>query len=444
MTDPLPITPFTTPARATVRLPGSKSITNRALLLAALGGGTTTLRGALFSEDTAIMAEALRRLQFSVTADPAAATIVVEGGSGSIRAESATLDVGLAGTAARFLTALCCLARTGRFSLDGVEQMRRRPMRGLLEALQALGAAITSHGGCFPLTIDARGLRGGEVELDATESSQLLSALLMVAPLASGPVRIRLTDPGYRREYVTMTLRMMEQFGQPPARVSADGLLVEPAHGQPYRSGGGDYHVEPDTSAASYFLALPIVTGGRVNCSGLARPSLQGDAGFADRLARAGASIEVTDSGTACAFAAAPGTARAIHDDFHAISDTFLTLAAVAPLLHGETRISGIAHTRKQETDRVAAMAAELRRLGQEVDEEHDALTIRPRPLRRDVVIETYGDHRVAMSFGILGCHDLRGDGRPWLAIRHPHVCAKTFPNFFETLEQARLDSLGP
>jgi len=442
LADPLPITPFTRPARASVRLPGSKSITNRALLLAALGGGTTTVRGALFSEDTAIMAEALRRLGFAVTEDAAHATIAVEGGGGGIRASSAELFVGLAGTAARFLTALCCLAPRGRFALDGVEQMRRRPMKGLLDALESLGASIESARGFFPLTIEARGLRGGETSLDATESSQLLSALLMVAPLAASPVKIRLTDPGYRREYVSMTLRMMEQFGQPTARVSADGLLVEPPHGRAYRGGGGDYAVEPDASAASYFLALPLVTGGAIDLPGLARPSLQGDAAFADRLIPVGASIESTPTGTRCAFARG-ATGRAVHDDFHAISDTFLTLAAIAPLLAGETRLSGIAHTRKQETDRVAAMVAELRRLGQDVHEEHDAITIRPRPLRPDVQIETYGDHRFAMSFGILGCHDLHGDGRPWLAIKAPKVCAKTFPSFFETLERARLDSLA-
>ena len=443
MSEPLPIVPFTRPARATVRLPGSKSITNRALLLAALGSGTTTLRGALFSDDTVIMAEGLRRLGFTVHEDPARATITVEGGDGAVPRASADLFVGLAGTAARFLTALCCAASRGRFSLDGVEQMRRRPMKSLLDALQALGASVTSADGFLPLAIEAHGLRGGVVSLDATESSQLLSALLMVAPLASGPVRIRLTDPGYRREYVTMTLRMMEQFGQPPARVSEDGLQVEPPQGGRYASAGGDYVIEPDASAASYFLALPIVTGGRVNLPGLARPSLQGDAAFAERIARVGGIVSTSSAGTECAFdLAASGPPKAIHDDFHAISDTFLTLAAIAPLLAGETRISGIAHTRKQETDRVSAMVAELRRVGQDVEESQDAITIRPRPLRPDVQIDTYGDHRFAMSFGILGCHDLRGDGRPWLAIRNPGVCAKTFPKFFETLEQVRLDSL--
>ena len=441
--DLLPIAPFTGPARAIVRLPGSKSITNRALLLAALSGGTTTLRGALFSEDTAIMAAALRRLGFLVTEDAEGASIAVDGGGGGLRADSAELFVGLAGTAARFLTALCCLAPRGRFTLDGVEQMRRRPMRSLLDALQALGATIRSANGFFPIEIEAHGLRGGEVSLDATESSQLLSALLMVAPLAAAPVRVRLTDPGYRREYVTMTLRMMEQFGQPAALVSDDGLQVDPPHGARYRAAGGDYLVEPDASAASYFLALPLVTGGSIDLPGLVRPSLQGDAAFAERMARLGATVTATATGTTCTFTRGGSAPRGLHDDFHAISDTFLTLAAIAPLLEGETHISGIAHTRKQETDRVAAMAAELRRLGQDVHEEHDALTIRPRPLVRDVAIETYGDHRFAMSFAILGCHDLRGDGRPWLSIKDPKVCGKTFPRFFETLEQARLDSLA-
>jgi 3-phosphoshikimate 1-carboxyvinyltransferase len=422
-------------------LPGSKSITNRAMLLAALSGGETRIEGALFSEDTAIMAEALRRLGFAVAEDPAAATIRVRGGDGRIGCESADLFVGNAGTAARFLTAFCCLAPRGRFRLDGVPQMRRRPIAGLLRALEALGARIRSTAGCFPIEIEARGLDGGDVELDATESSQLLSALLMAAPLARGPVSIRLADPGYRREYVAMTLRMMEQFGQPPAAASPGGLFVRPPFGTAYRTSGDAYAVEPDASAASYFLALPLATGGTVELPGFRSRGLQGDAAFALQAARAGAAVTRTDRGVACAFDPASGRPRGIHAGFHAISDTFLTLAALAPLLEGETRITGIAHTRKQETDRVAAMAAELRRLGQDVAEEHDALTVRPAPLCPDTAIETYGDHRVAMSFGVLGCHDLHGDGRPWLSIRNPACCAKTFPAFLETLEQARLDS---
>ncbi len=442
--DPYPVPPFTMPVNATVRVPGSKSITNRAMLLAALGGGETTLTNALFSEDTAIMAEALRQLGFAVHEDAGRAEIRVRGRGGEIPAASARLFVGLAGTAARFLTALCCLAPRGRFELDGIEQMRHRPMQSLLDALESLGAQITSDHGHFPLAIEARGLRGGEVSLDARESSQLLSALLMVAPLADGPVTIRLTDPGYRREYVTMTLRMMQQFGQPASEVSADGLVVRPPSRSGYASTGAPYAVEPDASAASYFLALPLVAGGILKLPGVREPSLQGDVAFAERIVATGATVAFDDSGLHCHFRPEARPAHGIAGDFHAISDTFLTLAAIAPLLAGETRITGIAHTRKQETDRVTAMAGELRRLGQDVTEEYDALTIRPQPLSAGQTIETHGDHRFAMSFGILGSYDLHQDGRPWLAIKHPGVCAKTFPEFFTVLEKARHESCRP
>ncbi len=439
--DPYPVPPFTAPARSSVRLPGSKSITNRAMMLAALADGATTLERALFSQDTVIMAESLRRLGFSVREDAANEAIHIGAGNGSGRSDSAELFVGLAGTAARFLTALCCASPKGRYKIDGVPQMRRRPMKSLLDALSALGARIQSADGFLPLEIDAGGLSGGEVELDATSSSQLLSALLMVAPLARGPVRIRLADPGYRREYVSMSLRMMEQFGQPAATISEDGLLVEPPAGVPYRSPGPRYVVEPDASAASYFLALPIVTKGWIQLPGMPADSLQGDAAFAARLAAIGAQITRPAAGLTSSFE--NGARRvAIQKNFHAISDTFLTLAAIAPLLDGVTRVTGIAHTRKQETDRVAGMARELRKLGQEVIEEHDALEIHPRPLVPGVEIETYHDHRFAMSFGILGCHDLHGDGRPWLSIRDPGCCAKTFPRFFEVLERVREEGM--
>jgi 3-phosphoshikimate 1-carboxyvinyltransferase len=441
LADPYPVTPFVRPADATVALPGSKSITNRALLLAALAQGETTLEGALFSEDTAIMADSLRRMGFALETDETHQRVTIGGRAGEIPAPEAQLFVGLAGTAARFLTALCCAAPTGRFEIDGVPQMRKRPMRGLLEALRALGASIETVDGFLPLRIAASGLDGGEVELDATSSSQLLSALLMVAPLARGPVRVRLADPSYRREYVTMTLRMMEHFGQPPAGYSADGLLVEPKHGHAYRSPGGRFAVEPDASAASYFLALPVVSGGRVRLPGIPRDSLQGDTAFTDVVRAVGATIEHGRDGLVCAFPRG-SKPSAVQRDFHPISDTFLTLAAIAPLLDGVTRITGIAHTRKQETDRVSGMATELRKLGQHVIEEHDSLEIHPRPLVPHTVIETYHDHRFAMSFAVLGCHDLLGTGRPWLSIRNPACCAKTFPRFFETLEEARARSM--
>ncbi|PTY01229.1 3-phosphoshikimate 1-carboxyvinyltransferase [Opitutus sp. ER46] len=436
----LPIPPFTQPARGEVTLPGSKSLTNRALLLAALCREPVTLTGALFSEDTHLMAEALRRLGFDVAADAAKHTVTVGGQSRAFAGKTVALFVGLAGTAARFLTALCATAPAGVYLIDGVAQMRKRPMRPLLEALRALGADIRCLGeeGFFPIEIRARGLRGGRVTLDASESSQLLSALLMVAPRAAQPLEIQLIG-GVRWPFVRMTTRLMEHFGQPAVEpVAEDTLRV--AAGRPYTLASGRYAVEPDATAASYFLALPLATGGTLRVADLRGPGegLQGDTAFATVLQQIGLSVTPLAEG-GLKVALPRGTPpQGVTQDFSGFSDTFLTLAALAPLLRGPTRITGIAHTRKQETDRVAGMARELTRLGQKVIETEDSLEIHPQPLRPGETIETYGDHRFAMSFGILGSHDLRGDGQPWLTIRHPECCAKTFPHFFELLGTVR------
>ncbi len=426
--DPLPITPFTRPVRGAVTLPGSKSLTNRALLLAALCDQPVTLTGALFSEDTQLMAAALRQLGFTVEADEPALTLRVADQARGFTVGAADLFVGLAGTAARFLTALCAAAPRGVYRLDGVPQMRQRPMRELIAALRLLGADIRCPGeeGCFPLEIHARGLRGGTVRLDASASSQLLSALLMVAPLAAAPVEVNLVG-GVRQTFVAMTLRLMAEFGGADAApAAATRFRVAPGR---YRS-PGTYAIEPDATAASYFQTLPLVAGGELALPGWRPPGegLQGDAAFADVLAR----VRQRPAGTL------------LTEDFHEISDTFLTLAAVAPLLAGPTHLTGLKHTRRQETDRLAGMARELQRLGQQVVETEDALTIHPRPLLAGQVVETYHDHRFAMSFGLLGCHDLHGDGRPWLAVRNPGCCAKTFPRFFELLAAVRTKSLSP
>jgi 3-phosphoshikimate 1-carboxyvinyltransferase len=442
--DPLPLTPFRRPVRGEVSLPGSKSLTNRALLLAALCDGPVTITNALFSEDTALMIAALQALGIKVDAALAARTIRVTGQGGEIPARSAELFVGNAGTAARFLTALCAAAPRGVYRLDGGPQMRRRPMQGLLAALRVLGADIRCAGeeGFLPLEIRARGLRGGAVTLDASESSQMLSALLMVAPLATQALEIGLTG-GVRWPFVQMTARLMEDFGQPPLeRRGADRVLAATA--TPYRRPTAGYEVEPDATAASYFLALPLVAGGRLALPGLRRPGhgLQGDTQFLAVLEQAGLGItDLADRAGLQVSAARGAPRRGVAQDFRDFSDTFLTLAAIAPLLEGPTRITGIAHTRRQETDRVAGMARELRKLGQHIVEEPDALTITPGPLTSDVEIETYDDHRFAMSFAILGCHDRHGDGRPWLSLGHPGCCAKTFPAFFETLDTVRRQS---
>jgi 3-phosphoshikimate 1-carboxyvinyltransferase len=436
--DRLAITPFARPLRGSASVPGSKSLTNRAMLLSALADGPVTLTGALLSEDTEIMADCLRRLGFAVAVDETARTVSVEGLGGAVPAREAELFVGLAGTAARFLTALCAGAREGTFRLDGVPQMRRRPMRGLILALRSLGADIRCLGeeGFLPVEARAGGLRGGTVAIDASESSQMLSALLMVAPLADSPVRVSRSGP-VREPFVRMTRLQMAQFGISPG----ESELAVPV-GR-YRS-PGRYAVEPDASAASYFAALPLVAGGSLLLEGLlpASRSLQGDVRFLDVLRDLGAVVAEGPGGITVSRGAGSPRAAAPRD-FSEFSDTFLTLAAIAPLLSGPTRITGIAHTRRQETDRVSGAAEELRRLGQEVVETEDSIEIRPGPLRAGVTIDTRGDHRFAMSFAVLGCHDLRGDGSPWLTIGDPACCAKTFPGFFSVLGSLRKQSLG-
>jgi 3-phosphoshikimate 1-carboxyvinyltransferase len=410
------------------------------MLLSALSDGPVTLTGALFSEDTEIMAEALRRLGFTVEEDEDSRRIRIEGRGGEIPATEAELFVGLAGTAARFITALCASAKRGTFKIDGVPQMRKRPMKGLIDALRTMGADIRclKEEGFFPIEIHACGLTGGQIAVDARESSQMLSALLMVAPLAAKQL-VATPIGGVRRPFVRMTKLQMAQFGAGGADAADIGDSIKVTQGA-YRS-PGEYAVEPDATAASYFASLPIVAGGSIRLDGLkpAGESLQGDIRFLDVLSQCGANVLGGD-GITVSFAPFRKRQGGEHD-FSDISDTFLTLAAIAPLLEGPTTIKGIAHTRKQETDRVAGMACELRRLGQEVIEREDSLEIQPAPLRKGVTVETHGDHRFAMSFGILGCRDARGDGSPWLCVGDPACSGKTFPGFFSLLEQVRVKS---
>ena len=411
--DTLAIQPFTRPVRGAVTLPGSKSITNRALILASLAPHAVTLHGALFSRDTHLMIAALRALGFEVQSDAAALTITVDGRGGEIPVREATLEVGNAGTAARFLAAFVCLHPDGIYHFTGDEAMRRRPISALLDALATQGADASARN--IPFTLRTGGLPGGDVVLDASESSQLLSALLLIAPHAQSPMTVRLRGETVSRPFVGMTERMVQQFAAAPA----------------------DYAIEGDATAASYFAALAIVTRGSLTIAGFTGiDALQGDVGFI-RLLENLKLIQTSRAG----ISGEKSRRHGVTADFNDFSDTFLTLAAIAPLLAGPTRLTGIAHTRKQETDRVAGVARELRRLGQHVVEEDDSLEIHPRPLTPGVEIETYDDHRFAMSFAILGCHDLHGDGRPWLTLRHPACCGKTFPEFFSLLARLHSDS---
>jgi 3-phosphoshikimate 1-carboxyvinyltransferase len=443
--DVLPITPFTRPVRGEVVIPGSKSLTNRALLLAALCDAPVLLTGALSSEDTELMAEALRRMGLVVTSDPAAGTVRVSRQPEAFNLGEADLFVGLAGTAARFLTALCAAAPRGVYRLDGVPQMRRRPMQGLIAALRQLGADIrcTGEEGFFPLEIRAFWAAGRTREHRRPREQP---AAFGVAHGGATGASAGGNRAGGRRARAV--------------RENDDALdgAIWPAPRRTPRRGGFRFGQYPALCAGRRPLCH------RAGCHGgelLSRPAARGGRA-ADHCPACAAPTAVCratlDSSRCCAPPApkspkrradsepaspAVRARRGVERDFNEFSDTFLTLAALAPLLGGPTRITGIAHTRKQETDRVAGMARELRKLGQEVVEEDGALTITPRPLVDGVEIETYGDHRFAMSFGILGCHDLQGDGRPWLSIRNPACCAKTFPHFFELLETVRQNSVG-
>jgi 3-phosphoshikimate 1-carboxyvinyltransferase len=416
--------PAAGPVDAEVTLPGSKSYTNRVLVLAALADGTSTLRAALFSEDTAVMAESLRRLGIPVLEDPVEMTFTVEGKGGIIPADRAELFVGNSGTTVRFLTALLALGH-GEYLLDGVPRMRQRPIQPLLHALRQLGvdAASVTGSGCPPVRVRASGLAGGKVRLPGNLSSQYLSALLMVGPCTRLGLEIEIEGELVSKPYVDLTVQSMHAFG---AAVHCEGYrrFVVPG-GQRY--GARDYTVEPDASAASYFFALAAVTGGRVRVHNLGVRSAQGDVRFVDILERMGCQVLREDD--SITVQGSPSL-RGVEVDMNAISDTVQTLAAIAPLASGPVVIRNVAHIRHKETDRIHALATELRRLGVVVDEFPDGLAIYPSPVRPGTV-QTYDDHRMAMSFAVLGCRV------PGITIENPGCVAKTFPDFFQRLAAA-------
>ncbi|MHB8627109.1 MAG: 3-phosphoshikimate 1-carboxyvinyltransferase [Aggregatilineales bacterium] len=419
MIDSREIQPIDKPVQATICVPGSKSITNRALLLAALAEGNSTIENALVSEDSQHFVECLRQLGFAVQQidhDPATATFIVHGRGGHIPAREADLFVGNSGTTARFLTAAVCLG-IGTYRIDGIPRMRERPIAPLVEALRQLGVQIDTDGERFPLTIHAAGLRGGTATLDAGDSSQFLSALLMASPCAELPVTIERTGALVSEPYIDTTLRMMTQFGLNVAREGERCFHVPVGR---YRA--QTYTVEPDASNASYFFAAAAVTAGVVTVPYLTRDSLQGDVHFLDVLERMGCVVEYKADGVTVR---GPEHLRGVDADMNAISDTAQTLAAIAPYADGPVAIRNIAHVRHKETDRIAALVTELRRLGVAVDEFPDGLTITPGPLHAGTV-ETYNDHRMAMAFSVTG---LRTAG---IVIANPSCTQKTFPDFFE------------
>lgn len=422
------------PLRASVRVPGSKSITNRALLTAALADGRTTLRHALFSDDSRHFLGALASLGFTATADAATTEIRVDGQGGLIPATNAELFIGNAGTAARFLTAMLTLGH-GTYVLDGEPRMRERPIGDLVLALRELGADVSPlaaepstdpRAWCPPLRIVAAGLPGGTTRVAGDISSQYLSGLLLAAPYARGPVTIEVVGTLNSQPYVDLTLALMADFG---VRVERDGYRrfdVSPARYQAQST----YVIESDASAASYFFALPVVAGGSVRVVDIGRSSRQGDVGFVDVLGQMG--CRVTDGSDWIEVAVPSGAAlRGVDVDLRHIPDTAQTLAAVAPFASTPTTIRGIASARVKETDRVAAMAAELARLGVRVEEREDGLTIWPADALRPAVVQTYNDHRMAMAFALTALRV------PGAQIADPGCTSKTFPAYFDTLTDA-------
>ncbi|MCU0960676.1 MAG: 3-phosphoshikimate 1-carboxyvinyltransferase [Pirellulaceae bacterium] len=412
------------PVRATVRPPGSKSITNRALLCAALAVGPSRLLHALDSDDTRVLYDALRTLGIGLTWDRAGCEMTVGGGGGSWPCRAADLDVANSGTSMRFLAALLATGH-GRYRLDGTPRMRQRPIGDLLVALRQLGATLHSEreNDCPPVVIEAAGLRGGVARVRGDISSQFLSGLLLAAPCARRPVSLVVEGPLVSQPYVRMTLGVMRAFGVevPDSALAAFEIAA------PRRYRGCQYPIEPDASAASYFWAAAAVTGGQVTVSGLGPHSLQGDIAFCDCLERMGCRV----LREAERMTVAGGPLRGIEVDMNAISDTVQSLAAVALFADGPTTITGVAHIRHKETDRIGDLARELRRLGATVVELPDGLRITPAPLH-GARLATYDDHRMAMSLAVVGLRV------PGVAIENPGCTAKTYPQFFRDLESLR------
>ena len=426
----LQLQPISKPFTATVTPPGSKSLTNRALVLAALADGISDVGNVLFADDTLVMVECLTRLGFHLHVDRDEKLVRVHGRGGRIDRASAELFCGNSGTTMRFLTAMCTLGR-GTYTLDGVPRMRQRPIGQLVDVLQNLGARIesTMEHGFPPLRIHADGLPGGIARFGAGLSSQFLSAILLAAPHARNEVRIDLDPPLTSWPYVVMTMRLMDEFANTPE------LIRDPNTALPTRLivPRGAYRatslqIEPDATAATYFLAAAAINeGSRATIERLGKRSLQGDVRFADVLHKMGASLLFGND-----FITITGTDvfEGIDIDLSDMPDCAQTLAVACLFAAGESILRGLHTLRHKETDRLSALATELRKMGADVAVTDDALTITPPEHVRPAAIDTYDDHRMAMSFAVAGT-------RVPVVIRNAECVNKTYPEFFEDLDRA-------
>lgn len=433
-------------------VPGSKSITNRALLLAAMADGTSRLEGAAFSEDSVHFLNALKELGFTAQADEKKCSVVIEGHGGKIPNKNAKIYVGSAGTAARFLTAFTAMG-DGEYILESSDQMRKRPMRELLVALESLGAEFTWLEDEYTFPMKVKGILYGrnsdinsakksemnlngviadkviepkQVDLNIDRSSQFLSALLLVLPIAFDDVTIKMTGTRQARSYVEMTEQMMKQFGH---------TGIEKLAGDCYRVRGMkytalNYNIEPDVSAACYFYALAAATGKRAMVKRMRKDSLQGDMKFIGMLEKMGCEVRGDKGKENNLWLKGPdGKLKGIEVKMSDFSDQALTLAAIAPFADSKVTITGIAHIRGQESDRIKVIVDELTKMGISCNELTDGVEIYP-GTPKNVEIETYNDHRVAMSFAVTG---LAGDG---MTILNPECCKKTFAGFFDEIDR--------
>lgn len=416
------VSPTKLPLDASIQPPGSKSLTNRALVCAALAEGPSQLNGALSSEDTLVMMDALRQLGISIDWSTDNTCLHIGGLPEKPLATALQLDIANSGTTIRFLSALLSTI-DGEYRLDGTRRMKERPMGDLIDAITQLGGHIRSLGdnNCPPLLVKGNGLPGGLATLRGDISSQFLSGLLLAAPRASQSITLQLETPLVSEPYVRMTTSVMAAFGVEVSNPTATTYHV--ASGQTYV--GCHYVVEPDASAASYFWAAAAIAGGKVTVLGLTPTALQGDVAFCNCLQAMGCQITATADGLAVEGA----PLRGIEVDMNVISDTVPTLAVVALFASSPTRITNVAHIRHKECDRIGDLACELRKLGATILEHDDGLTIEPAALH-GAEVDTYDDHRMAMSLALAG---LNLDG---VVIKDPECTAKTYPGYFEDLDR--------
>ncbi len=409
--------PLSSPVAGKIRIPGSKSLTNRAILIAALAKGTSRLEGILHSDDTHYMITVCKQLGSKFYDEPGAIRII--GCDGKLLSCEEELYVENAGTAARFLTAILTLGK-GQYILTGNQRMQERPIKDLLDALNSLGSQVidTRGTGCPPVEIFARGLSGGYVNIPGDKSSQYISAIMIAAPYAEKQTTIRITGHLVSRTYVEMTRDIMATFGVNSQWIDNNTLSIK--SGQHYIA--QDYWIEGDASSASYFFGMAAVTGGKMTVSGLKPDSTQGDSGLLGILEQMGCSVvwkdnEVTIQG---------GSLVGVDVDMNTMSDVAPTLAVVALFAEGETRINNVANMRIKECDRISAVVTELKKLGAKVEEWEDGLSITGSGKYNGAELHTYNDHRMAMALSLAGLKI------PNVTILNPQCVSKTFPNFYE------------